>query len=64
MAPEHCGDELQERNDVEGSKRSACWFAVEEEIEQFETDRVALIVESFWLRFISDTFIDPSLESP
>lgn len=32
MAPEGCGDKLEEGDDVEGSVLGSCWFAVEEEI--------------------------------
>jgi hypothetical protein len=46
VAPERCGDELQQGDDVLGTGLRAWRFAVEEEIEEFETERVSLGIES------------------
>lgn len=46
MAPKDSGDELQEGDDVERADLGARGFAVEEEVEELEADRVALDVQS------------------
>jgi len=40
--PEDCGNELQERDNVEGAELRAWLFAVEEEVEELEADGMAL----------------------
>lgn len=42
MAPESRGYELEEGDDVEGAELGAGWLAVQEEVEEFEADGVAL----------------------
>lgn len=44
MPPEHCGDELQEGDYVQGPGLCACRLAEEEEIEELEANGVALNV--------------------
>ena len=44
MFPNDGGDELEEGDYVEGTGLGARGLAVEEEVEEFETDRVALSV--------------------
>lgn len=46
MTPENGGYELEEGDDVKGTGLCAWRFAVEEEIEEFEADGVALDVQS------------------
>lgn len=46
MLPKCCGYELQKGDDVEGSELGAWGFAVEKEVEEFEADRMTLIVQS------------------
>lgn len=48
MFPQYRGDELEEGDDVERAGLRAGWFAVEEEVEKFEADGVALYIESVW----------------
>lgn len=45
MAPEDCGDELQEGDDVKGADLGARGLTVEEEVEKLEADGVALDVK-------------------
>jgi hypothetical protein len=44
--PEHCGYELEERDDVDRADLGARRFAPEEEVEEFEAYGVALDVKA------------------
>lgn len=46
MLPDVLFDEVEDGDDVEGAELGACWFAVEEEVEQFKADGVSLCVEA------------------
>lgn len=44
MFPEYVSDELQQGDDVQRPRLRARGFAVEEEVEEFKADRVALSI--------------------
>jgi len=44
MPPEDSSDELEESDDMEGARLGACGLAVQEEIEELETDGMTLDV--------------------
>jgi hypothetical protein len=46
MFPHDVDDEVEERDDIEGSKLGTGRFAPDEEVEQLEADRVALNIKS------------------